>query len=108
MDLDRAADAIGCAEQVVRHGIAAVAETGIDGSQVVAYDVAHAAAAVATARAALDYGRHGEVEARLACAFVADVVADLRGRIAGRSGSWLAGEELLDPSDDFVAYHRNP
>ncbi len=108
MELDRAADALGCAEQLVQHGIAAVAQSGIDSSQVVAYDVAHAAAGVATARAALDYGRHGEAEARLACAFVADVVADLRGKIAGRSASWLVGEDFLDPADHFVAHHRDP
>jgi (2S)-methylsuccinyl-CoA dehydrogenase len=108
MDLDQAEAALGCAEQVVRRGIAAVAEEGIDAAQVVAYDVAHAAAAVATARAALDYGRRGEVEARLACAFVADVVADLRGKLAGRARSWRAADDLLEPADDFVAVHRDP
>ena len=65
---------------------AGAARGGIDANQVVAYDLAHAAAAVAVARAVLDYGAQGEVEARLACAFVADAVFDLigRGRSAGR------------------------
>ncbi|HVC13574.1 MAG TPA: acyl-CoA dehydrogenase family protein [Acidimicrobiales bacterium] len=108
MDLDRAADALGCAEQVVERGVLAVAESGVDRAQVVAYDVAHAAAAVATARAALHYGRHGEVEARLACAFAADVVADLRAKLAGRSDSWMADAGLLDPAEAFVAFHRDP
>jgi (2S)-methylsuccinyl-CoA dehydrogenase len=108
MDLDRAVDALRCAQDVVERGVAALRETGVDASQVVAYDVAHAAAAVATARAAIDYGRHGDLEARLACAFVADVLTDLRSRIVGRARSWRAGEELLDPADEFVAVHRDP
>ncbi len=108
MGLDRAADALQCAEQVVARAVGALAEIGVDDAQVVAYDVAHAAAAVATARAALDYGRHGEVEARLASAFVADVLADLRAKIAGRSAAWRSGEDLLDPADDLVAAHRDP
>ena len=45
--------------------------------QVLAYDLAHAAAQVATARAMLDYGAKGDVEARITCAFVADMVHDL-------------------------------
>ena len=52
-DLAAAARAVDCADAVVRSGVAEVAKTGIDGNQVVAYDVAHAAAAVATAL--LDY-----------------------------------------------------
>ena len=40
-----------------------------------AYDLAHAAAGVETARAMLDYGAKGDVEAAITCAFVADVVA---------------------------------
>ncbi len=108
MELERANDALACADQVVQRGVAAVADTGPDESQVVAYDVAHAAAAVATARAALDYGRQGDLEASLACAFVADVVADLEAKTFGRSASWGAGAELLRPADDFVARHRDP
>jgi (2S)-methylsuccinyl-CoA dehydrogenase len=108
VELDQAAAALDCAQRVVHHGIAGLRETGVDVAQVVAYDVAHAAAAVATARAAVDYGRHGDVEARIACAFVADVVAGLRAKIAGRAASWRAGEDLLDPADDFVTAHRDP
>jgi (2S)-methylsuccinyl-CoA dehydrogenase len=108
MELDRAADALHRAEQVVARAVCALAEIGVDDAQVVAYDVAHAAAAVATARAALEYGRYGEVETRLASAFVADVVADLKARIAGRSLAWRVDEHLLDPADDLVAAHRDP
>ena len=107
-ELDRAAGALDCAERVVRQGVAALRSSGVDTAQVVAYDVAHAAAAVATARAAVTYGRHGDVETRIACAFVADVVADLRAKLAGRARSWQADEDLLDPADELVAAHRDP
>ena len=107
-ELDRAAGALDCAERVVRQGIAALRSSGVDAAQVVAYDVAHAAAAVATARATVAYGRYGSVETRIACAFVADVVADLRAKLAGRARSWQAEEDLLDPTDDVVAAHRDP
>ena len=56
----------------------------IDAHQVVAYDLAHAAAAVHTARAAIGYGAHGDAECRLAGAFVADAVYDVAGRVLGR------------------------
>ena len=88
------------AQQLVDGACGAVrARGGVDANQVVAYDVAHAAAAVATARAALGYGALGETEARLARAFVADVVADLVGRVAGREAAWgvEAGLDALRP-----------
>src|ERR1700733_16016767 len=83
--LAAAADAVELAQHLVDSGCAAVrANGGVDANQVVAYDLAHGAAAVATARASLSYGVLGEAEELLATAFVADVVADLIGRVAGR------------------------
>ena len=83
-----AAEAVDLAQHLVDGACASVREHGgIDANQVVAYDVAHAAAAVTTARAALEYGQRGEVEARIAAAFVADVVADLAGKVAGREAA---------------------
>ena len=61
---------------------------GPDAQQVLAYDIAHAASAAATARALLDYGAKGDTEARIACAFVADMVHDLITRLAGREELW--------------------
>jgi len=81
---------------------------GIDANQVVAYDVAHAAAAVATARAALEYGKHGEVEARIAAAFVADVVAELVGRVAGREPLWGVEAGWAQPAAPFLGEQRDP
>ena len=58
----------------------------IDEHQVVAYDIAHGAAAVASARNPLGYGVHGEAEERLTVAF-ADVAHDLATRpSAGKDG----------------------
>ena len=61
---------------------------GPDANQVLAYDLAHAASAAATARALLDYGAKGDTEARIACAFAADMVHDLITRLAGREQVW--------------------
>ena len=72
-DLVAAADAVAVAQSVVAAGIAALAAAGgPDDAQALAYDVAHAAAAVRTAEAVLTYGAHGDTKARIACAFVAD------------------------------------
>jgi (2S)-methylsuccinyl-CoA dehydrogenase len=54
-DLAGAADAVDLAQRLVDQAGAAVRDGGgIDANQVVAYDVAHAAAAVATGGATLD------------------------------------------------------
>ena len=81
---------------------------GIDANQVVAYDVAHAAAAVATARSSLQYGERGDVEAAIAAAFVADVVADLAGKVAGREALWGVEAGWAAPAAVFLESHRDP
>jgi len=91
-DLDEAAEAVGAAAAAVGVAAARVRERGgVDANQAVAYDLAHAAAGVEAARSALDYGRHGEVEARLACAFVADAVHDFAARVLGREELYGGG-----------------
>ncbi|HEY2430476.1 MAG TPA: acyl-CoA dehydrogenase family protein [Acidimicrobiales bacterium] len=85
-DLNAAATVVDQAKSVV-DGAArrlAAAGGGLDAHQVVAYDLAHAAAAVENARAVLDYGNKGQVEARMACAFVGDAIHDLATRTLGR------------------------
>jgi (2S)-methylsuccinyl-CoA dehydrogenase len=107
--LDAAVAAVDLAQLVVDQGAAAVRSNGgVDANQVVAYDVAHAAAAVATARATLTYGALGETEERLATAFVADVVADLIGRVAGREAFWGVEPGWSSPAADFLATRRDP
>jgi len=108
-DLTTAAEAVEIAQHLVDAACAAVrARGGIDANQVVAYDAAHAAAAVATARATLEYGSHGDVEARIAAAFVADVVADLIGRVAGRESLWGVDVGWDAPMAPFLAAQRDP
>jgi (2S)-methylsuccinyl-CoA dehydrogenase len=108
-DLGAAADAVTRCEQVVTDATRALATAGgADTNQVVAYDLAHAASATATARSALDYGAHGELEARIACAFVADVLADLAAKIIGRASLWEVEASALSPTEEFVRTHRHP
>jgi (2S)-methylsuccinyl-CoA dehydrogenase len=107
--LAAAADVVELAQQLVDTACAAVrANGGVDRNQVVAYDVAHAAAAVSTARATLDYGALGETEALLATAFVADVLADLSGRVVGREAAWGVDEGWSHPAAAFMVAHRDP
>ncbi len=108
-DLAAAADAVGVAQSIVSAGVDALAGAGgPDLAQVLAYDVAHAAAAVRTAEAVLTYGAHGETEARIACAFAADAVADLAARTIGRAHEWGVDPGWMAPVEAFVAAYRNP
>ncbi len=97
------------ARAVVAAGIVATAAGGgPDRAQVLAYDVAHAAAAVRTAEAVLAYGAHGDTEARIACAFAADALADLAARTAGRSSEWGVAANWCAPAEAFMARFRDP
>jgi (2S)-methylsuccinyl-CoA dehydrogenase len=108
-DLAAAAAALAVAQSAVDAGIAALAAAGgPDTAQVLAYDVAHAAAAVRTAGAALTYGSHGDTEARIACAFAADAVADLSARTIGRTRDWGIAGDWMAPAESFVATFRDP
>ena len=108
-DLQRAATAIEAGAQVVRAGTRQLAETSsIDADQVLAYDLAHAAAAIETARSMIDYGAKGDLEARLTCVFVADVVADLAAKVWGRESLWGVGVDALSPTAEFVSAWRDP
>jgi (2S)-methylsuccinyl-CoA dehydrogenase len=108
-DLDAAAEAVAVAASVVTSATAALAEAGgADVAQVLAYDVAHAASAVRTAEAALGYGAFGDTEARIACAFAADAIADLASRTIGREQAWGISSGWMAPIADFVAAFRRP
>ncbi|MBV8560579.1 MAG: acyl-CoA dehydrogenase, partial [Acidimicrobiia bacterium] len=89
-DLSAARHAVDAACDIV-DGAARALGSDIDARQVVAYDIAHAAAAMELAHAMLEYGEkgaNGDLEARLACAFVADAVHDLAGKVLGREEEW--------------------
>jgi (2S)-methylsuccinyl-CoA dehydrogenase len=108
-DLGAAADAVAVAKSVVDSGVAALAAAGgPDQAQVLAYDLAHAAAAVRTAEAVLVYGALGDTEARIACAFAADALADLAARVVGREALWAITSEWMAPADTFVSTFRQP
>ncbi len=108
-DLNAASVAVESARQVVRAGLGHLAEAGaVDDDQVVAYDLAHAAAAVETARTLLDYGAHGATEASITCAFAAEAVADLAAKLFGREAEWGVASTVLDDARAFVATYRSP
>jgi (2S)-methylsuccinyl-CoA dehydrogenase len=116
--LDPAADAVSAASGLVgsaaEHLARDSAEDGrisvakLDRHQVLAYDLAHSASALEGCRVMLDYGNHGELEAMLAGAFVADVVADVAGRLVARDEVWGVSPDRLAPAFDFVADYRSP
>jgi (2S)-methylsuccinyl-CoA dehydrogenase len=108
-DLTAAADAVEIARGVVDRGVRALAAAGgPDAAQVLAYDVAHAASANATAAALLEYGAHGDVEASITCAFVAEAIADLAARLFGREDQWGVEPGALDRTRELVAAWREP
>jgi (2S)-methylsuccinyl-CoA dehydrogenase len=109
-DLPAAADAIDLADGVVGRAVRQLAslEGGADEHQVFAYDIAHAAAGVATARSLLDYGAKGDVEACITCAFAADMLHDLAGKVLGREERWGVTDSPLDDARSFIAAYRAP
>jgi (2S)-methylsuccinyl-CoA dehydrogenase len=108
-DLQGAATVVDVANDAVTGAARLLASHGsIDDHQVLAYDLAHAAAAVELARSVLDYGAKGEVEGRIACAFVADAVHDLMTRVLGREHEWGVKPDGFDAVMPFLATYRDP
>ena len=108
-DLTAAAAAVALASSLVSGAARQVAATGgPDADQVVAYDLAHVAASVRAAEAALEYGATGTDEAHIACAFVADALADLSARTVGREGAFGTTPAWLDGARDFMTAFRDP
>ena len=108
-DLTNAASVVERAHEVVAEGARHLATYGsVDRDQVVAYDLAHAAAAVETARALLDYGAKGPTEAAITCAFIADAVHELSTKLTGREHLWGLGRDPLAAAHDFLVAYRDP
>ncbi len=108
-DLAAAAKVIDLADDVVGAAARHLAATGgPEVQQVLAYDLAHAAAQVATARALLDYGAKGDIEGRLACAFTAEMVHDLITRLCGREELWGLEPAPMRAAHPFLATFRTP
>jgi (2S)-methylsuccinyl-CoA dehydrogenase len=85
-----------------------ISVSALDEHQVVAYDLAHAASAVAGSRVMLEYAQHGELEAALAHTYIADAIADVGTRVAGREEAWGVDLATLEPAQPFVAAYRDP
>ena len=108
-DLTAAADVVELARTVVDAGAQTLAKGGgPDVDQVLAYDLAHAGAAVETAAAMLEYGAKGDLEASITCAFVADAVGELASRLFGREDMWGIEPDALDGARSFCAAYRSP
>ncbi|MCU1367983.1 MAG: putative acyl-CoA dehydrogenase [Ilumatobacteraceae bacterium] len=109
VDLQAANEVIELAESVVGKAIRFLAANGgPDVNQVVAYDIAHAASAAATARSLLDYGAKGEVEGLITCAYAADMVHDLITRLAGRERAWGIETAPMKAAHPFLETYRAP
>src|SRR5579862_3583732 len=117
-ELRAASDAVDLARSLVDTAARALAEQSSDGGKVsvaelaqhkvVAYDLAHAAAAVEGSRVMCRYGEHGEIESMLARAYVADALHDVATRSLARSAEWAVAPDALAGAMDFVAAHRAP
>ena len=108
-DVAAASDVVDLADRAVGTATGRLTTSGgPDVHQVLAYDLAHAASAVATAKALLPYGDRGDTEARITCAFVADVVHDLVSRMIGREQLWGVDPTALAPAHEFVVAYRDP
>ncbi|MGB3737351.1 MAG: acyl-CoA dehydrogenase family protein [Ilumatobacter sp.] len=108
-DLPAAADAIDLADRVVGKAVRRLAslDGGPDEHQVLAYEIAHAAAGVATAKSLIDYGNKGEVEGKITCAFTADMVHELSSKILGREDDWGVERDALANAHAFMTTYRS-
>ncbi|MBA3655334.1 MAG: acyl-CoA dehydrogenase family protein, partial [Actinobacteria bacterium] len=107
--IDDAQAALTDADGVVKAGAKYLAANGgVDAHQVVAYDLAHSAAAVACAGAAVEYAATGETEAKLAAAFVADAIFDVASRVLGREEAWGSNPGVLDKAVRLTSAGRSP
>ena len=104
-DLNTASSAVKSARDVVDRGFAHLATTGsVETDQVVAYDMAQAAAGVEIAHTLVaDYGERGDEEARIACAFAAEAVADVAAKLFGREAAWGVVPYAVDGARGFVS-----
>jgi (2S)-methylsuccinyl-CoA dehydrogenase len=117
-ELRAAAAAVDVAGTVVNTAVRRLAELSaengklsvpaLDRHQAIAYDLAHAAAAVEGSLVMCGYGDHGEVESMLARAYVADAVHDVATRALGRSQAWGIERDALAAAMPFVSEHRAP
>ncbi|MGK2957518.1 MAG: acyl-CoA dehydrogenase family protein [Acidimicrobiales bacterium] len=108
-DLHAAGAAVDLASSIVAQAAKHLAtQSSIDDNQQIAYDLAHAASATASAKAMLTYGAKGDIEASLTVAFVADAIHDLASKLLGREAAWGLRPGVLDEAIAFVITYRDP
>lgn len=108
-DLQTAASVIATAQSMVNTAIAQLkSKGGPEKNQTLAYDIAHVAAAVATANSLLTYGSRGDAEGNITCAFAADMVHDFVSRLIGREQLWGVDPSALSSAHNFVQTYRDP
>ena len=108
-DLQSANEIIDLASRAVGKGLRQLAAIGgADKHQVLAYDLAHAASAVETARSLLDYGAKGHHEGLITCAFTADMAHELMTKLIGREALWGLESNPLAAASSFIAIYRDP
>jgi (2S)-methylsuccinyl-CoA dehydrogenase len=109
LDLADATELLDLAQAVIDGALVALRDSGgIDAHQSLAYDVAHAASALATARASLPYAEHGDTESELVAAFLAIALSDVAARVLGRERLWAVKDDWYKPFASFVAEYRDP
>src|SRR5580698_5118787 len=109
LDLADATELLDLAQAVIDGALVALRDSGgIDAHQSLAYDVAHAASALATARASLTYAHNGETESSLVAAFLAIALSDLATRVLGRERLWAVDDDWYRPFASFVIDYRDP
>jgi (2S)-methylsuccinyl-CoA dehydrogenase len=108
-DMQAASDALALGIDVINKAVTRAASLpDIDDHQSLLYDLAHAASAVDISRSLLDYGSKGVDEGRLACAFIADALADLNTKLFGRESSWGVDINSLQNAHTFISTYRSP
>ena len=102
-DLQAAADALAIGVSVIDRATARAASlSDIDDHQSLLYDLAHSASAIEISRSLLDYGAKGESEGKIACAFIADALAELHSKLFGREDAWGVEEGEIDRAREFI------
>ncbi|MFT7647998.1 MAG: (2S)-methylsuccinyl-CoA dehydrogenase [Candidatus Poriferisodalaceae bacterium] len=108
-DMQLAADALRIASDIISSATTSAASLPQpDDHQVFLYDLAHAASAVEISRSLMDYGTKGDVEGRLACAFIADALGDLNGKLFGREEMWGTTQGVLNAAREFITTYTDP
>ena len=107
-DMNFAKSVLESAERIVLGTINTLQSCNYDQEQVVTYDLAHIASEVEAAKSVLAYGTTGESEGNLACAFIADVLANLVGKAFGNEQYWAIEVADMERFRNFNNIYGSP